>query len=222
MNRLSGVGVIDKSATLLAALAAGPADLAEVQARTAMPRATAHRLLVALEVHGLVRRDAGGRFCLGLDLVRLGQAAAAAFPLAEVARPLLERLRDATGESAQLYVPEGGQRRCVASLPSPHALRWTVAEGSLLTMDRGSAGKVLSGRSDLADSVEEREPGVASVSAAVRVGDRLVGAVGISGPVERLSRSPRRRFGSIVAATAAAISAELAARIWAPGQPSVQ
>ncbi len=209
MESVSGVGVVDKTAALLRALADGPADLADVQRRTALPRATAHRLLVALEAHHLVRRDGAGRFVLGFQLIRLGQAAAAAFPLAEVARPILEALRTATGESAQLYVREGDDRRCVVSLPSRHALRWTVVEGSLLPLDRGSAGRVLSGGPDLVASVAEREAGVASVSAAVRDRGTLVAAVGISGPIERLSRDPGATFGDAVRDAAATLSSAL-------------
>ncbi len=210
MESLSGVGVIDKGIEILRALADGPLDLNGLQAATGLPRATAHRLAVALEVHHLVRRDPLGRFCLGFELIRLGRAATDAFPLAEIARPLLAELRDRTGESVQLYVREDEQRRCVVSLPSPHALRWIVPEGALLPLGVGSAGRVLSGRQHLVESVEEREPGVASVSDAVvdRSG-ATIAAVSVSGPVERLTRSPLRRFGADVAWAAAALSAEL-------------
>ncbi len=92
-----------------------------------------------------MRRDLDGRYCLGLELVALGRAAADSFPLADLARPVLTALRDETGESVQLFVREGDGRRCVVSLQSPHGLRWIVAEGALLPLDRGSAGKVLTG-----------------------------------------------------------------------------
>ena len=108
-------------------------------------------------------------------------------------------------------MPEGKSRRCVVSLESTHGLRWIVPQGALLPMDRGSAGRVLLG-AESAESVEEREPGVASVSAAVR--DRrglIVAAVSMSGPVERLSRQPAQRFGRDVAAAAKAVTAALAA-----------
>ncbi len=109
----------------------------------------------------------------------------------------------------QLYVREGGSRRCIVSLPSPHALRWTVAQGAVLPLGVGSAGRVLAAddvrtgshaSSRVVASVEEREPGVASVSAPVvdRHG-RVIAAVSVSGPVERLSREPARRFGADVA-----------------------
>jgi DNA-binding IclR family transcriptional regulator len=159
-----------------------------------------------------VRRDPQGRFCLGFELIRLGRAAEDQFPLADLARPILTSLRDATGESVQLYLPEGESRRCVVSLESTHGLRWIVPQGALLPMDRGSAGRVLQGDDD-SESVEEREPGVASVSAAVR--DRrgqIIAAVSLSGPVERLSRQPARRFGRDVSEAARAVTAAVATR----------
>jgi len=199
MESVGGVGVLAKGVGILDALVDGPLDLAALQAVTGLPRATAHRLAVALEGHGLIRRDGLGRFCLGLELIRLGRAAAEALPLTEVATPHLAALRDETGESVQLYVMDGDARRCVVSLQSPHGLRWIVAEGARLPLAVGSAGKVLVGGVELASSVEEREPGVASVSAPVidRAG-RVVAAVSVSGPVERLSREPASRFGGAV------------------------
>jgi DNA-binding IclR family transcriptional regulator len=211
MDSVSGVGVIDKGIVILCALARTPLDLAALQDETGLPRATAHRLAVALELHGLVRRDPQGRFCLGFELIRLGRAAEDQFPLADMARPILTSLRDATGESVQLYVPEGESRRCVVSLESTHGLRWIVPQGALLPMDRGSAGRVLQG-DESAESVEEREPGVASVSAAVH--DRrgqIIAAVSLSGPVERLSRQPARRFGRDVSEAARAVTAAVVA-----------
>jgi DNA-binding IclR family transcriptional regulator len=210
MESVSNVGVVDKAVSILQALADGPLDLAGVQQATGLPRATAHRLAVALEGHHLVRRDAQGRFCLGFELIRLGRAAADAFPLAELAAPVLMSLRDDTGESVQLYVREHLARRCVLSLQSRHALQWVVPVGALLPLEVGSAGKVLYGGDapQWAQSVEEREAGVASVSAAVvdRTG-AVVAAVSLSGPVERLTRHPGRRFGANVRASAAQVSA---------------
>lgn len=209
-QRVSDVGVLDKAVTVLDAVADAPRSLADLVAATGLPRATAHRLAVALEANGLLRRDGEGRFALGLHLAALGRAAAAAFPLAELARPALERLRDATGESVQLYVRDGDDhRRCVASLDSPSELRTIVAVGARLPLDRGSAGKVLlgqTGRRGWVESVEERAPGVASVSAPVLDGaGHVLAAVSVSGPVGRTTRQPGRRYGDLVVAAAAEI-----------------
>jgi DNA-binding IclR family transcriptional regulator len=212
MESISGVGVIDKVAGLLAALRDRPLDLVELQAATGLPRATAHRLAAALEAHHLVRRDVQGRFCLGLELVALGRAANEQLGLAEVAAPALARLRDDCGESVQLFVREDDMRRCVVSLQSPHGLRWIVPEGSLLPLAAGSAGKVLDAQRSVRweQSVEEREKGVASVSAAVRNrAGEVVAAVSVSGPIERLTRQPGKRFGARVAGAGDEISAVL-------------
>jgi DNA-binding IclR family transcriptional regulator len=58
--------------------------------------------------------------------------------------------------------------------------------------------------------VAEREAGVASVSAPVRSGGAVVAAVGVSGPIERLSRKPGARYAEAVVAAARAIEAAAA------------
>ncbi len=209
-HTLSGVGVLDKSFSILRVVAEGPCTLAEITDGTSLSRATAHRLAVALETHGLLRRTNDGRFALGLHLVALGRAAAVQFPLADAARNAMEDLREATGESVQLYVRDGEARVCVAALESPHGLRTIVPVGAVLPMDRGSAGRVLSGertRSGWIDTVGEREAGVVSVSAPVHGDDgRVVAAVSVSGPIDRLGRSPGRKYGSAVVTAATAVA----------------
>jgi DNA-binding IclR family transcriptional regulator len=203
--------VLDKAVAVLDAVTAGQRPLADLVAATGLPRATAYRLAVALETHGLLRRDGDGQFALGPRLVALGRAASGTLPLAAAARPVLDRLRDETGESVQLYVRDGDVRVCVESLDSPNELRTIVTVGARLPLDRGSAGKVLGagqalGRRGWLESVAEREAGVASVSAPVRdSAGAVVAAVGISGPIERLTRAPGRRYGAAVAAAARAI-----------------
>jgi DNA-binding IclR family transcriptional regulator len=213
---LSGVGVVDKLVLILDALARDRCNLAELTDKTGLPRATAHRLASALEIHELVARDPDGCFVLGPALARLGRAAGTVNhrSLPELAGPVLARLRDATGESAQLYVRSGNTRVCVAALESPHSLRTIVAIGAVLPMDRGSAAKVLSGdttalRQGWAESVEEREKGVASVSAPVVVSGEVVAAISVSGPVERTTRQPGRRYGAAVAQAACQLEATL-------------
>ncbi|MCU1448808.1 MAG: IclR family transcriptional regulator, partial [Acidimicrobiales bacterium] len=191
MDSVSGIGVLDKAAAVLDALEPGPRTLAELVEATGLARATAHRLASALAVHGFVSRAGDGRFQLGPRL------SAAGLPV--LARPALEALRDATGESVQLYVRRGAQRLCVEALESPHGLRTIVPVGALLPLRAGSAGKVLGGdaaalKRGWAESVEERQKGVASVSAPVYEDGRVVAAVSVSGPVERTTRAPGRRY----------------------------
>jgi DNA-binding IclR family transcriptional regulator len=211
---VSNVGVLDKVMIVMRAVEArGPLALADLHDATGIPRATAHRLAAALEQHGLLRRDPFGRFALGLGLIGLGRAASESFPLAELARPWLDVLRDETGEGVQLYVREGDSRRCVVSLQSPHGLRWIVPEGVVLPLGIGSAGRILASdggaptRSTWVESIEEREPGVASVSAPILGPDgEVVAAVSVSGPLERMTRQPGKRFGTAVVRAASGIA----------------
>jgi DNA-binding IclR family transcriptional regulator len=189
---------------VLAAVEARPHSLAELVTTTGLSRPTAHRLAVALEAHGLVRRDDAGRFCLGLRLIGLGHEAAEAVPVWAAARPALARLHERTGESVQLYVRDGDARVCVESIESARELRTIVPVGARLPLSAGSAGKVLLGEAAAwVASVGEREEGVASVSAPVHdVACRIVAAVSVSGPIQRLTRRPGAKYGEAVAAAA--------------------
>ena len=227
----SGVGVLDKAVGILATLESGPHSLAELVAATGIARPTAHRLAVALEFHRLVARDLTGRFILG---PRSGELSAAAGEdrLLASATPALIALRDATGESAQLYRRQGDQRICVAAAERVSGLRDSVPIGAAFTMQAGSAAQILLAWEDAdklhrtlinarftaahlsavrrrgwAQSIGEREPGVASVSAPVRgPNNKIIAAVSISGPIERLGRQPGRIHAAAVVATAARLS----------------
>jgi len=231
----SGVGVLDKAVAILSTLEAGPHSLAELVAATGIARPTAHRLAVALEFHRLVTRDLSGRFTIGIRNAELGAAAGEDRLLASAA-PALAALRDATGESAQLYKRQGDQRICVAVAERLSGLRDSVPVGSALTMSAGSAAQILLAWEDSekihrgltnarftaaqlaadrrrgwAQSVGEREAGVASVSAPVKAPNgKVIAAVSISGPIERLGRQPGRIHAAAVVATAVRLSEYLA------------
>jgi DNA-binding IclR family transcriptional regulator len=221
--------VLDKAVGVLRVAAAEPCGLAELCERTGLPRATAHRLAVGLEVHGLLHRGSDGKWRPGPALAEL--AAGGVDPLLEAAASVLPRLRDITGESVQLYRRDGAQRVCVAAAEPASGLRDTVPVGSRLPMTAGSGAKVLAAwsepavqRSLLADarfneralvdvrrrgwaqSVAERESGVASVSAPVRdAGGNVVAAVSVSGPIERIGRRPGVRWAADLLAAAEAL-----------------
>ncbi|HNV10400.1 MAG TPA: IclR family transcriptional regulator [Propionibacteriaceae bacterium] len=231
MDESSGVGVLDKAALVLAALESGPTTLAGLVSATGLARPTAHRLAVALEHHRFVGRDLQGRFVLGARLTELA-AAAGEDRLLATAGPILARLRDITSESAQLFRRHGDYRVCAATAERPSGLRDTIPVGSQLTMNAGSAAQVLLAweepdriqrglnhanfsavalamvrRRGWAQSVAEREAGVASVSAPVRSpSGKVIAAISVSGPIERLTRQPGRLHAPAVMAAAERLS----------------
>lgn len=232
-DQASGIGVLDKAVAVLQAVAVEPCGLAELCNRTGLPRATAHRLAVGLEVHRLLRRAPDGRWRPGTALAEL--AGGATDPLLDAATSVLPKLRDITGESVQLYRRDGTQRICVSTAEPPSGLRDTVPVGARLPMTAGSGAKVLAAWSDpqtqrtllidavfgertllevrrrgWAQSVAEREPGVASVSAPVRDSSgSVVAAVSVSGPIERIGRKPGVRWAADLLAAADALTDRL-------------
>lgn len=227
----SGVGVLDKATLVLDTLEAGPATLAHLVAATGLARPTAHRLAVALEFHRIVARDMQGRFVLGPRLKELASQAGED-RLLSAAIPVLIALRDHTKESTQLYRRQGESRVCVAASEPPMGLRDSIPVGATLSMKAGSAAHVLLAweepdrmhrglynasfsatmlaqvrRRGWAQSVGEREAGVASVSAPVRgPSGRVLAAISVSGPIERMGRQPGRQHGPSVVAAANRLS----------------
>jgi DNA-binding IclR family transcriptional regulator len=233
MRQHSGIGVLDKAVAVLYAVAEHPSGLNELCARTGLPRATAHRLAVGLEVHRLLARDSNGTWRPGPALAEL--ATSADDPLLEAASAILPRLREITGESVQLYCRDGNARVCVAALEPPVGLRDTVPIGARLPLTAGSAAKVLLAWADpelqrtiltdavfgeralaevrkrgWAQSAAERAAGVASVSAPVRdAGGTVLAAVSVSGPIDRMGRRPGARWAADLVAAAEALHKRL-------------
>jgi DNA-binding IclR family transcriptional regulator len=143
VSRTTGVGVLDRCVALLDLLADGPKTLRSLSAASRLPRPTAHRLLVALEAHRLVARDASGAFRLGPRLTELAAVAGPELDLASLAGPVLDELHRTTRESVQLYVRSGDHRLCIAARDSGTGLRDSVPVGALLPLAAGSGGKVL-------------------------------------------------------------------------------
>ena len=80
----------------------------ELARRLGVPRSTIFRLLVTLENMGFLERTADGRaHRLGLAVLRLGFEVLGSLDIVELGRPVLERVRDATGMGASLVVRDG-------------------------------------------------------------------------------------------------------------------
>jgi DNA-binding IclR family transcriptional regulator len=110
-----------------------------------MPRSTATRTLRTLADHGLVeqRTDEGG-WVLGHALVRLARSADPHRRIIDIARPAVEKLRDAAGESASLAVPRGraGMDIVLQLDPERHVgvANWV---GTDVPLHASSAGKLV-------------------------------------------------------------------------------
>lgn len=226
----SGIKVLDRAVAIIQAAADGPLSLNTLCERTGLPRATVHRLATALEIHSILTRTDDGLWQLGSMMSTLNSS------LIEAARPIMNELCDTTGESVQLYQPTGRTRTCIAAVEPPSGLRNTVPVGSQLPLTHGSAAKVILAHAPqelvddllpdspltdadltevssrgIADSVSEREVGLASLSAPVfdRAG-HLLAVLSVSGPADRLKPSPAAVWGTELVDAAGALTRTVA------------
>lgn len=102
---------LQKAFAIVEVLAGGPGVMtaAEVAGAVKLPRATAYRLLRDLEAAGYVLREAGVGYRLSLKLLGLAHEVLDRTDLRQVARPLLEALRDRCRETVHLGIAENGR-----------------------------------------------------------------------------------------------------------------
>ncbi|MXN66660.1 helix-turn-helix domain-containing protein [Stappia sp. GBMRC 2046] len=198
-------------------------SLAELSRRSGLYKSTILRLATSLSRFGYLRREESGHFRLGPALWRLGAQYQGQFSLEEIVRPKLDRLVEATGESASLYIREDNFRVCLYRRNSPRAVRHHLDEGARFPLDESATANVLRSHAGPgrppggttageghAISVGARDPDVASVS--VPVVDRsgnLVAALTVSGLAGRFTSRKREDAVNLLKSCAREITGEL-------------
>jgi DNA-binding IclR family transcriptional regulator len=137
------VGSVARALALLDALAEGPAGVNALARRIGVNPSSASRLLATLERGGLVERDAGGPYRLGLHLVALADRALARLDVRDLARPQLRALVEQTGETATLSVPAGNEAVTVDFVPGESSVISMARVGRPSIGHATAAGKVL-------------------------------------------------------------------------------
>ena len=223
-SAVSGIKVLDRAVAIMMAAANKPSTLNDLCETTGLPRATAHRLATALEAHRLVARTPEGKWTIGSALPGNRN------DLLTSAKPIMHQLMEDTGESIQLYQWTETTRTCVATAEPSQGLHNVVPVGSQLPLTSGSAARVIAAfaeitidgatfsrddvdaakRAGYSESVEEREAGLASVSAPIMdANGQLAAVLSISGSVDRFKPSPYKKFGTQLLEAAGKLSASL-------------
>lgn len=144
-------------------------SLADLSRELGLSKPTAFRLLLALEHEGLVvRPEIAGPYQLGPAAIELGARAQRAHTVASAARPELEALTRATGETSSVEVLAGEDTLILDEVQGGHLIGTSPSVGTRWPAHATSTGKVL-----LA-AAAEREPGFARAMAR-RAGGRLRG-----------------------------------------------
>lgn len=116
----------------------------EIVRELGISRATAFRLAYTLEADGYLQRAPhSNAFQLGLNVLSLGFEYLGSLDLVEIARPVLEDLRDRTDASAHMGMRDGTEVVYVLKAPSQHRLRSNVIVGSRMPAHATSVGRAL-------------------------------------------------------------------------------
>ena len=225
-SAVSGIKVLDRAVAIMMAATNRPSTLNELCETTGLPRATAHRLATALEAHRILTRTPDGKWGAGPALPGNRDR------IIETAGPIMEELLQATGESVQLYEVSGTTRTCIATREPEAGLHNVVPVGRQLPLTSGSAARVIAAFAGIhvpdatfsehdielakedgySVSIEEREAGLASISAPVFDGaGTFIAALSVSGSAERFRPSPADKFAPTLTAAAQKLSDALAA-----------
>ena len=198
------VPAVDKAARLLAELRENESlGISELARRINASKGTVRDILLTLASHDLITRDREGRFRRG------GQH----FDLTQLARPHLDALLAAFGETALLGIATGDAVEIAASAEPTTDLHISAPLGRRLPANVGAHAKVLSGGADIGIDDEEYLAGVRAVAAPIidAQGHR-VAALLVVGSKERLDLRTLRRIGERCAIEAAALSTQLGRR----------
>ncbi|HSI96874.1 MAG TPA: IclR family transcriptional regulator [Gaiellaceae bacterium] len=139
------IGAAERAISVLDTLAeGGELGTNEIARRTGMTPSTVSRQVGTLAASGLVERvPTTGRYRLGLRIVHLANALLARLDVREVARPHLQALVEATGETATLSVPGDEDAITVDFVPGRHQVQPVSRLGRPSIAHATSAGKVM-------------------------------------------------------------------------------
>lgn len=143
----SGIQVIDRAVALLDALAQHEdgTNLKVLGLDAGLSPSTTFRILAALQAHGLVTRDEAGHYLLGPRLTRWAARVKVAGDIREVARPVMERLRNELRETVNLTVRQGDEVVYVERATSSRMMRVEQVIGSRAPLHVTAVGKLMLG-----------------------------------------------------------------------------
>jgi DNA-binding IclR family transcriptional regulator len=211
---VKGVSAVERALAVLTAFRRGDGavSLADLARRTGLVKSTIMRLAVSLEQYRLLARLPDGSYRLDAETLRLGTAYQQAFNLSDHVAPALGELATKTGETASFYVSHGDERLCLFRVESANPIRMHVQPGDTRPMDKSAIAQVLRKYADTLPLPDDNLPlftsGITDPHSAALampvfgIGDTLVGALSISGPVSRLTSARAEQSKDLLVETA--------------------
>jgi IclR family transcriptional regulator, acetate operon repressor len=141
----AGTTAVDRGADLLVRVLESeePVALTDLASASGIPKSTASRLVSALERRGLIEQDGErGRLRPGPAILRIAERSMLERNVVELARPSLDALAAASGETINLAVPAHNGVEHVAQVDSAHFLGTGQWLGRVVDYHCTAVGKV--------------------------------------------------------------------------------
>ena len=141
-----GVRAVDRAIAILQCFTPDqPAmSVIEIQKRVGLSRPTLYRLLQTLAQRDLIQAEGDPqRFRLSHGVMKLSHVWLKGLDVVVIARPIVEGLREVTGETAALFRLQEDRGICILECESRHVLSISRGVGDSLRLTQGSSGKAM-------------------------------------------------------------------------------
>jgi len=147
-SNIAAIQVIDRSARLMELIASHrePATLKLLSAESGLHPSTTFRILSSLIDVGFVARDNSGHYFIGRKIRQLGDSVAHTQDIRDVAREVMDTLRDEINETINLTVREGDEVIYVERVLPNRMMRVEQVIGSRAPLHVTAVGKLMLGK----------------------------------------------------------------------------
>lgn len=143
---ISTVRAVDRAIAILRSFTVETPSMSviEIQQRVGLSRPTLYRLLQTLGASGMIEAEGDPqRFRLAAGVMQLAHTWLSGLSVVDAARPIIDRLREETGETAALFLMRGHERLCVLEQKSRHVLAISRGIGDTGPLVKGASGKAI-------------------------------------------------------------------------------